>query len=56
LEATKVEGIEALGKDNLLLRTLTKVNPGQHLYIQRLLRRKLKQAFDQAEIIISDGV
>ncbi len=56
LESTQIEGIEALAQDYLLLRTLTKVNPGQHLYIQRLLRRKLKQAFDQENIVISDGV
>ena len=49
LEVTQIEGLETLGESNLVLRTLTKVKPGRHLYTQRLLRKMLKQAFDQAK-------
>lgn len=53
LEPTMVDGLENFGEQNLVLRTLTKVKPGKHLYIQRLLRRNLKLAFDQQEITLS---
>lgn len=52
LEPTYVDGLENFGEDNLLLRTLTKVKPGKHLYVQRLLRKMLKHAFDR-EIVKS---
>ncbi|MEQ8754332.1 MAG: mechanosensitive ion channel family protein [Coleofasciculus sp. G1-WW12-02] len=39
LETTQVEGVESLGESNLLLRTLTKVQPGKHILIQRILRK-----------------
>jgi small conductance mechanosensitive channel len=54
IEPTQIEGIESLGKSLILVRTITKVKPGQHLYIQRLLRKQLKEAFDQAKIELSD--
>jgi small conductance mechanosensitive channel len=47
LESTQVDGLENFGEHNLVLRTLTKVKPGKHLNIQRLLRSRLKTAFDQ---------
>jgi small conductance mechanosensitive channel len=47
LEATQIEGLESFDADNLVIRTMTRVKPGKHLYIQRLLRSKLKAAFDQ---------
>lgn len=47
LEATQIEGLENFDADNLLIRTTTRVKPGKHLYVQRLLRSKLKTAFDQ---------
>jgi moderate conductance mechanosensitive channel len=50
LEATQVDGLETLGENNLVLRTLTKVKPGKHLYTQRLLRKMLKYAFDQVAV------
>ncbi|MBD2092579.1 mechanosensitive ion channel family protein [Microcoleus sp. FACHB-1515] len=53
LEATLIDGLENFGEDNLLLRTLTKVKPGKHLYIQRLLRKRLKHRFDQEGIGLS---
>ncbi|MEX0270888.1 mechanosensitive ion channel family protein [Leptolyngbyaceae cyanobacterium UHCC 1019] len=50
LEPTQIDGLEDLGEKTLLLRTLTKVKPGKHLYIQRLLRKRLKHAFDQERV------
>ncbi|GFE68946.1 mechanosensitive ion channel family protein [Chroococcus sp. FPU101] len=47
LEATYIDGLENWHKDDLVLRTLTKVKPGKHLAIQRLLRRMLKNALDE---------
>ncbi|RAM53226.1 MAG: mechanosensitive ion channel family protein [Hapalosiphonaceae cyanobacterium JJU2] len=52
LEPTRVAGIEHFGENNLLLLTLTKVKPGKHLHIQRLLRKILKDTFSQEEIEI----
>ncbi len=53
LEPTKVEGLENLGKDNLLVYTATKVKPGRHIHVQRVLRKMLKHTFDREEIDIS---
>ncbi|MFK0735165.1 MAG: mechanosensitive ion channel family protein [Gloeotrichia echinulata GP01] len=50
LEPTQVDGIESLGESNLLLRTLTKVKPGKHLQIQRVLRKIFIHALASAEI------
>jgi small conductance mechanosensitive channel len=52
LEPTRVAGIENFGEDNLLLLTLTKVKPGKHLHIQRVLRKRLMETFSQEEIEI----
>ncbi|BAY16062.1 MscS mechanosensitive ion channel [Anabaenopsis circularis NIES-21] len=52
IEPTRVAGIEHFGEDNLLLLTLTKVKPGKHLHIQRVLRKILMDAFNQEEIEI----
>jgi len=46
LEATQIEGLESFEADNLVIRTMTRVKPGKHLQVQRLLRSKLKAAFD----------
>ena len=54
LEPTQIDGIESLEKSLILIRTITKVKPGKHLYIQRLLRKKLKDAFDQLNIELSN--
>ncbi len=51
LEATQIEGLENLGDRNLVLRTLTKVKPGRHLNIQRLLRNRLQHAFEKAKVL-----
>lgn len=47
LEPTRIEGLENFDADNLVIRTMTRVKPGKHLYIQRLLRSKLKLVFDR---------
>lgn len=47
LEPTQIEGLESFDADNLIIRTMTRVKPGKHLHVQRLLRSKLKAAFDQ---------
>ena len=39
LEPTQVDGVESIEESKLLLRTLTKVKPGKHLQIQRILRQ-----------------
>ncbi|MEB3180724.1 MAG: mechanosensitive ion channel family protein [Nostocaceae cyanobacterium] len=52
LEPTRVAGIENFGENHLLLLTLTKVKPGKHLHIQRVLRKMLKDTFNQEEIEI----
>ena len=53
LEPTQVEGLEKFGKEKLLLRTLTKVKPGKHLHVQRVLRKLLKLTFERQEIEVS---
>ncbi|ARV60501.1 mechanosensitive ion channel protein MscS [Nostocales cyanobacterium HT-58-2] len=52
LEPTRVAGIEHFGEHNLRLLTLTKVKPGKHIHIQRVLRKILKETFNQEEIEI----
>lgn len=52
LEPTRVAGLEHFGENNILLLTLTKVKPGKHLHIQRVLRKILKDTFSQEEIEI----
>jgi len=52
LEPTRVAGLEHFAENNLLLLTLTKVKPGKHLHIQRVLRKLLKDTFSEEEIEI----
>ncbi|MGB8698620.1 MAG: mechanosensitive ion channel domain-containing protein [Thermosynechococcaceae cyanobacterium] len=52
LEPTCIDGLENFGQQNLILRTLTRVKPGQHLNIQRLVRRQLKIACDRENIAL----
>ncbi|MGI8502332.1 MAG: mechanosensitive ion channel family protein [Hassallia sp.] len=52
LESTQVDGVESLGESNLLLRTITKVKPGKHLQIQRVLRKILTDALLREGIVI----
>jgi moderate conductance mechanosensitive channel len=52
IEPTQVDGVESLGESNLLLRTLTKVKPGKHLQIQRILRKNFMDNLLQEGILI----
>ncbi|MDY6785196.1 MAG: mechanosensitive ion channel family protein [Cyanobacteriota bacterium] len=52
LEPTQIEGVESLGESNLLLRTLTKVKPGKHLQIQRLLRQMFMDTLREEGILL----
>ena len=52
LEQTKIEGIEDFNGPELLIRTVTKVNPGCHEDVERDLRMRMKEAFDDEGIII----
>lgn len=56
LESTQVDGVESLGESNLLLRTLTKVKPGKHLQIQRILRKIFTDALMREAIVIPGRV
>ena len=40
LEPTRIEGVETFSEEICLIYTRTKVNPGKHLRIQRLLRQR----------------
>ncbi|NES81544.1 MAG: mechanosensitive ion channel family protein [Moorea sp. SIO2B7] len=55
LEPTKVEGIEEFGDIRLSIKTKTKVKPGKHSSIRRIVRKMLKQAFDREGIYIPIG-
>ncbi|MBE9129205.1 MULTISPECIES: mechanosensitive ion channel family protein [unclassified Coleofasciculus] len=52
LEPTRADGLQNFGESELLIRTLTKVKPGNHLRIQRVLRKMIKEAFDTEGIEI----
>ena len=52
LEQTRIEGIEDFNGPELLIRTVTKVNPGCHEDVERELRMRIKEAFDEKGIII----
>jgi len=53
LEPTLVDGVESLGESHLLLRTLTKVKPGKHIHIQRVLRKLYMDNFLHDQILIA---
>lgn len=52
LEPTQVDGVKSIGESNFLLRTLTKVKPGKHLYIQRVLRKIFTDTLVREGIVI----
>jgi moderate conductance mechanosensitive channel len=56
LEATQVDGVESLGESNLLLRTLTKVKPGKHLHIQRILRKIFMDTLRREGILLPASI
>lgn len=55
LEPTLVEGVEKFGESELVIRTITKVKPGKHYRIERMLRKAIKYAFDREGIAFSDS-
>ncbi|MGK7927257.1 MAG: mechanosensitive ion channel family protein [Spirulina sp.] len=55
LEPTQVEGIEEFGDIRIIIHTKTKVKPGRHLQVQRILRKSYKEAFDLERIYIPIG-
>jgi len=52
LEPTQVDGLESFREYDLLIRTITKVKPGTHEEIQRILRKMIKETFDREGIEI----
>ena len=52
LDPPEVWGVEDLSADSILIRLVIKTVPGEQWKIARELRRRLKQAFDEAEIEI----
>ncbi len=46
MEASQVDGLESISMHAVVIRTTTKVYPGQHQYTQRLLRQRLKERFE----------
>jgi len=50
LEPTKVDGIEDFGDFDLSIRTITKVKPGKHHLIKRVIRKMIKDVFEQEGI------
>ena len=55
LEPTQVDGIKEFGDIRLSIFTVTKVKPGRHIHIQRILRQVLKEVFDREGIYIPLG-
>lgn len=52
LDDPKIWGVENLGSDSVDIRLVIKTQPGQQWAIARELRRRLKNAFDAAEVEI----
>ncbi len=50
LEEPQMQGLEKVVNGNLVLRLIFKTVPGKHAEISRELRRRVKLAFDQADI------
>ncbi|MCZ2206301.1 MAG: mechanosensitive ion channel family protein, partial [Cylindrospermopsis raciborskii PAMP2011] len=49
-------GVESLSESHLLLRTLTKVKPGKHLHIQRVLRQLYIDNFPDLGILLPASI
>ncbi|MGB2924796.1 MAG: mechanosensitive ion channel family protein [Limnothrix sp.] len=52
LEPTRIDGLDDFGESELTIRTSTKVKPGKHLAVQRLVRKLIKEAFDREQVEI----
>ena len=53
LELTTVEGLTAIGKSEMLIRTTTKVKPGCHTPVANQFRKLIKESFDREGIEFS---
>jgi moderate conductance mechanosensitive channel len=52
LEPTRIDGLDDFAESELTIRTATKVKPGKHIPVQRLVRKLIKEAFDRERIEI----
>jgi small conductance mechanosensitive channel len=52
LEPTRIDGLDNFAESELTIRTSTKVKPGKHLPVERLLRKLIKEAFDREQVEI----
>ncbi|OKH15926.1 mechanosensitive ion channel family protein [[Limnothrix rosea] IAM M-220] len=52
LEPTCIDGLDNFSESELTIRTSTKVKPGKHLPVQRLVRKLIKEAFDRENVEI----
>jgi small conductance mechanosensitive channel len=52
LEETEVQGLEAFGASELMIRTVTRVKPGRHAQVAREFRYLVKEYFDRHNIEI----
>ncbi|AFY36685.1 MscS Mechanosensitive ion channel [[Leptolyngbya] sp. PCC 7376] len=52
LEPTRIDGLDNFSESELTIRTSTKVKPGRHLPVQRLVRKLIKEAFDRENVEI----
>ncbi|MBZ8179264.1 mechanosensitive ion channel family protein [Oscillatoria salina IIICB1] len=50
LNATRIDGLENLDSEELLISTSTKVKPGKHIAVQRQLRKMIREALNQADL------
>lgn len=56
LETTQVDGVVKFEDSSLIIRTITKVKPGKHLPIERVMRKMIKNAFDREDIQFSNDL
>jgi moderate conductance mechanosensitive channel len=52
IEPLAILGIERFGSSKIVIKTSTKVKPGSHLSVERVLRRLIKERFDASGIEI----
>ena len=52
IEPTCVQGISDFGDSEITLKMITKVKPGSHRALQRVIRKNIKQLFDENNIEI----
>ena len=52
VEPLEVDGLEDFGESELVIRTVTRTQPGRHLDAERTIREKIKEVFDERDIEI----